>query len=416
MPGLAYVLPNYTWGLVALPLTQAAAVAADRLDRPLGRRILLGAAVVGAGAIVWLVRARHAPTWNKSFGRVLDAAIRTHHMAQIVVFPVLALLLALALFGIARTRFARLAVFAPLAVVTVEGMLAMKPLIGQATSSVLASPPSPAVRFLQDRLADDRFRLTGYPTSEGRLHTLELVGLPDLREVAALPLRRYVEYLNAIRASNDFTVFTAGNSTSALLDLAAVRFVAVSKADKLDSAFLGNDPVYQPILQTDDDTIFEDTMAVPRARLVRQFDAVPTEKDALAKIKAIASTPHLKPDHRDVIEGDPPALPTADPPASTEDATIVPQADPAKLVIDVRADQPAYLVVADAYFPGWRATVDGSRTRIYPADLLFRAVQVPAGAHRVVFTFVSSGLREGLVLAFFAALAIAGIFWIRRRA
>jgi len=44
-------------------------------------------------------------------------------------------------------------------------------------------------------------------------------------------------------------------------------------------------------------------------------------------------------------------------------------------------------VLTDVWHPWWRAEVDGVSAEILKADVLFRAVAVPAGRHTVRFTF-----------------------------
>jgi hypothetical protein len=68
------------------------------------------------------------------------------------------------------------------------------------------------------------------------------------------------------------------------------------------------------------------------------------------------------------------------------DATIV-EYRPERVVIETDLDEPGYLVLSDAWYPGWRATVDGERVGVCRADLFFRAVALEPGRHRVVFVF-----------------------------
>ncbi|MGE3708506.1 MAG: YfhO family protein [Hyphomicrobiaceae bacterium] len=58
-----------------------------------------------------------------------------------------------------------------------------------------------------------------------------------------------------------------------------------------------------------------------------------------------------------------------------------------KVEIEVKAQSSGVLVLADTYYPGWVAELDGARVPILRADVLFRAVEVPAGQHKVVFSY-----------------------------
>lgn len=60
---------------------------------------------------------------------------------------------------------------------------------------------------------------------------------------------------------------------------------------------------------------------------------------------------------------------------------------PERVVIDVQTAADGYLLLTDAYYPGWSATLDGEPTPIYRADVMFRAVFVPAGEHQVTFSY-----------------------------
>ena len=71
---------------------------------------------------------------------------------------------------------------------------------------------------------------------------------------------------------------------------------------------------------------------------------------------------------------------------------------PEKLVVVTDADKPSYLVLADTFDPGWSATVDGRPAPIYPAYIAFRAVALPSGRHKVVFTYRPAGFLTGLAL------------------
>jgi len=46
-----------------------------------------------------------------------------------------------------------------------------------------------------------------------------------------------------------------------------------------------------------------------------------------------------------------------------------------------------WLVLYDVWHPWWRATVDDAPTPILRANVMFRAVEIPEGAHQVRFHF-----------------------------
>ena len=66
--------------------------------------------------------------------------------------------------------------------------------------------------------------------------------------------------------------------------------------------------------------------------------------------------------------------------------------------VRIEADSPdgGWVVLNDVWHPWWRASIDGAPAPLQRANVLFRAVQVPAGRHTVAFTFapVSGALDE----------------------
>jgi hypothetical protein len=89
---------------------------------------------------------------------------------------------------------------------------------------------------------------------------------------------------------------------------------------------------------------------------------------------------------------------------------------PEQVVIDVEAARDGYLVLTDAYYPGWIAAVDGQPVEIDRADLMFRAVKIPAGQHRVELRYQPPSFSIGLVILIGTALALgAAWFLVRRR-
>lgn len=84
---------------------------------------------------------------------------------------------------------------------------------------------------------------------------------------------------------------------------------------------------------------------------------------------------------------------------------------PNQVVIRTDSDRNAVLFLADSYYPGWKATVDGTETRIYRANYLFRAILVPEGQHEVRFVFKPDSFFLGADISTFTASGLL-LFWV----
>lgn len=85
--------------------------------------------------------------------------------------------------------------------------------------------------------------------------------------------------------------------------------------------------------------------------------------------------------------------------------------EPGELTFRVRSGGAAVLLVSEAYFPGWRARVDGRSTPVLRADGALMAVSVPAGEHVVVLDYLPAALLWGAAISVLA-LAIVAALWL----
>ena len=58
-----------------------------------------------------------------------------------------------------------------------------------------------------------------------------------------------------------------------------------------------------------------------------------------------------------------------------------------RIEIEVATKTPAILTLRDPWYPGWQVEVDGLRKPMLRADILFRGVELPIGARKVVFSY-----------------------------
>lgn len=82
------------------------------------------------------------------------------------------------------------------------------------------------------------------------------------------------------------------------------------------------------------------------------------------------------------------------------------------LTLSVDASDAGWLVVADTWYPGWQAAIDGQATTVFVADGLFRAVRLDAGTHTVTFKYRPASFSIGLALSLIAWPSLA---WLWQR-
>src|SRR5207237_8598117 len=77
-----------------------------------------------------------------------------------------------------------------------------------------------------------------------------------------------------------------------------------------------------------------------------------------------------------------------------------------RVVLEVDASAPGFVVLADEYGDGWTATVNRQARDVVRADYAFRLVAVPAGRSEVVFAYRPWAVRVGLVVSLGSLLAV----------
>jgi hypothetical protein len=198
-----------------------------------------------------------------------------------------------------------------------------------------------------------------------------------------------------------------GGRSSRLYDLLGVRYLLGSKEVTLDrdkfSLVFDGDPTVN---------VYRNESAMPRAFLVHRAVVAEDHQDAWTRLHQ----PDFDPATAVILEGgrelDNPA--GAGGTASVE----VVRYEPGLVEIDLSSPVEGYLVLSDPHYPGWQATVDGAATVILKADYAFRAVEVPAGDHRVTMAFRPNTWRIGLAISLVCVLGllvVAAVSLLRRR-
>lgn len=278
-------------------------------------------------------------------------------------------------------------------------------------------PETPLVRFLKSdpslfRVSSGAF--VRVLTADGKLpYRLYDVDLFDV-----LSQRRHTRLQQAIngRAFGQYEtirafLFRDPVGQRGLLSLMNVKYVLAPPASMARDDPYADAPGYRRVYDREV-KVYENLEVLPRAFLADRARVV-AEDAALAAVVARDFDPRAG-----VLLEDPnaPALPpSAGGAAGTATVTAL---SANRVVVSATAARPAYLVLSEANYPGWRARVDGADAPIYQADYLFRAVHLPAGAHEVVFTFMPASCVAASAAALAGLAVVAGCFvvgaWRRR--
>jgi hypothetical protein len=156
------------------------------------------------------------------------------------------------------------------------------------------------------------------------------------------------------------------------------------------------------LVHSGDVKIYENLDVLPRAFAVHEARFLETDAEVLGTLRDEAFDPA-----REVLligeQG-----PSQSYGQDCEDEVRLVSYTPEQVRVELEMDCPGYLILTDAYYPGWLALVDGRPQEILRANLYFRGVPVPEGQHLVEFRYEPASLRAGLALSLFAVLSIAG--------
>ena len=159
-----------------------------------------------------------------------------------------------------------------------------------------------------------------------------------------------------------------------------------------------------------DSAVFRNPASLPRA--YRAAAALP-EPESPQTTLATLLTPRLEPRALALLDTPPPELLARPgrPVAADTGSTEVVSYEPERVRIRTRGDAAAAVVLTDAHFPGWEATLDGSPVPILRANFGVRAVAVPPGAHEIEMRYRPPRFRLGIGLAALALALSATLAW-----
>lgn len=150
------------------------------------------------------------------------------------------------------------------------------------------------------------------------------------------------------------------------------------------------DPALQQIGQIDRTYIYRNGALQPRAFLINPDLGAELARADSQLLVTRTSEGQVRPD---------PAIGTA----------TINENRPDRLAIQVVADQDAYLIIGDPWYPGWTATIDGQTVPVDRVGGVLRGLPIPAGTHTVLLRYQPLTVWLGLGM-FLLGLLLAGLW------
>jgi hypothetical protein len=170
---------------------------------------------------------------------------------------------------------------------------------------------------------------------------------------------------------------------SLLADLLGLRYIATPlPIERIDKRLNPGDLIQ--IARTRDAYIYENRRALPRAMFVRHW-----MRADFTRLMETGAWPPFDPTETLLLEQAPPspADEAHDRAGEMPGVATITHFENTIIEIDAISPKSGFVLWNSAWHRWWRATVDGKPASVLKANVLFRAVQVPAGRHQVRFEF-----------------------------
>jgi hypothetical protein len=220
-------------------------------------------------------------------------------------------------------------------------------------------------------------------------------GIPVMFTSNPVQQRRWQEFLD---------VFNLGSS---MPDIMNVRYLVEGK-DQYEKEAASLAGKFSPVFTSPDGAtvILENRSVLPKAWLVPTALLVSSTRETLGILQNPAFNPRLMA----LVESATPIpmanqnSPLPGPPGEVR----VLRYEGERIDLDAAVGMNSLLVLGEKYYKGWRASVDGKETEIYPVDHVLRGVYLTPGRHKVEFVFDPLPFKVGkyLTLISFAFFAL----------
>lgn len=269
-------------------------------------------------------------------------------------------------------------------------------------------PSTPTIDFLKKNAS--HYRISGgdaIPENMWQPYDLSSADGYD----AMVPLTNF-EYLffvqNQTFPTSASRAFKVNNYDSELFHTLSEKYIlkitSEDNSTKLPTEF--NQADYKTAYSQGKIVVVENTNTLPRARFVYKSQIFPT----LQQVKEHLSAKNFSSDTAYIVSKK--QSPIA--PCQPQNQTISFIKDQANLVeLETDNNCPAILILSDAFFPGWKATINDQPTPIYQTNYVFRSIILPAGKHQIKFSYLPSSFVYGIYISVISGIILISLNLIK---
>jgi hypothetical protein len=278
-----------------------------------------------------------------------------------------------------------------------------------AIAKELVFPKTKEISFLQENLG--HYRLTSYhenevsPYSAMQPNSSLLWGLADIRGYEIIRNFRYDSFERHFARADSWLSYKLYDQR--VFDVLGVKYF-VQAAEDEENKLLEQQPSLKEIYNNGKIKMYQNLGVLPRAFVV--FNIHPIRDFFVAKDVFFMET--WRPDMTAIVETENPDFLTAayqnNPTRSFTEAEII-SYQPNQVIVATATEQDGYLVLTDVYDKNWQALLDGQKQKIYPTNVAFRGLFVPAGRHQIIFKYKPKTFIVGGYLSFIALVICLGL-------
>jgi hypothetical protein len=271
--------------------------------------------------------------------------------------------------------------------------------------------PDEAVAFLKQDTSLHRVLPWHYERSDDGV--LAYNGIQSVAGQIPNPLQTYQDFLG----SGSSVMFRPDNLLNPnFMNLANIKYVISVTLPEDDSRYdeqsrqaiqqirsYVNQPRFELAFTGQKYAVYRNKDVLPRAFVTSGFKVAADKQELLGMLQR----PEVNPARTALLYQDPGFPPGPD----TAGVARIVKYDCNEVRITASLATPGLLVLTDCYSPEWGATVDGRPAKVLQAYHTFRAVQLPAGNHDVVFRYNPRYYQAGAGISIFALLFLAGT-WV----